>query len=66
MIFQKILLELKHGQNPKLFVNLNLKISTKLFFNLNTTCSIRLQILIFYLHKAVLCLTNTILYMFKF
>lgn len=25
MIFQKILLELKHGQNPKLFVNLNLK-----------------------------------------
>ena len=25
MIFQKILLELKHSQNPKLFVNLNLK-----------------------------------------
>ena len=42
MIFQTILLELKHGQNPKLVVNLNLKISTKLFFNLNTTCSIRL------------------------
>lgn len=42
MIFQKILLELKHSQNPKCFVNLNLKISTKLFFNLDTTCSISL------------------------
>ena len=32
MIFQKILLELKHSQNPKLFVNLNLKPAQSFFF----------------------------------